>query len=620
MKNIESRIKTQPPEAHQKLTNEYSNGLFATSNTLVIFVKRPLQLLTTLGCCWLMACSSPLPEPAPGRHLGNEFSKPEPGRIPEPVVNSLSFPPPTENRREPLFSVTVNNVPAADLLFVLARDARLNLDIHPGIAGTVTLNAVNQSVPQLLTRIARQVDLRYELNGQNLVVMPDTPFLQHYPVDYVNVARQVSSAISTNTQIPTGIGNAGQNAGTPAGSSNISNTRIENTSRNHFWESLERNLKDLLRETDKLLPDGSSETVVEQSATQSATGAAALPHAGGQKAAQAMATALQNNPNPSSSSQSVGNSVVRRNTFREAASIIVNPEGGIVSVRATQRQHERVQEFLDRIAEASRRQVMIEATIIEVTLNDGYQQGINWRQLAGQGVFEYIGNPLANTVNLAYRRDGNPEALISLLETFGTAKVISSPRISVVNNQTALLKVVENYVYFNVKADITSTANVGSNTVYTTTPQSVSVGLIVSVTPQISSSDMILLNVRPTITSVAREVADPNPELARYGIRNNVPVIRTREIESILRIASGHTAVLGGLMQDQIDQQTQRLPGLGTLPLAGEVFSNRQNSNRKSELVILLRPLVVRAGMQVSSSAFANAGQSQSRENPWQKD
>ena len=222
---------------------------------------------------------------------------------------------------------------------------------------------------------------------------------------------------------------------------------------------------------------------------------------------------------------------------------------------------------------------MIEATIVEVTLKDGYQQGINWTQLAGGGTLNFIGDALTkNAYNLSYDKGGNPDALISLLENFGSTKVLSSPRLSVLNNQTALLKVVENYVYFNVKADTTTTANVGTTTTYSTTPQSVSVGLVVSVTPQISDSDAVTLNVRPTIPSVAREVPDPNPDLKKNSISNLVPVIRTREIESMMRIASGNIAILGGLMEDKIDYQNQRVPLLGQIPLAGELLNNRNNA------------------------------------------
>jgi MSHA type pilus biogenesis protein MshL len=549
----------------------------------------------------LAACTAPSPrEPLKG-HLNTDTPAPvaKTGSIPAPVQQTLALPKPQAARKAETYSVVVNNVPVSDLLFALARDAKVNVDIHPGITGTVTLNAIDQTLPQLLTRIAKQVDMRFELDGPNLAVMPDSPFLKHYKVDYVNMARNVTGTVSTNTQIATGTPSSGgaQGAGgsTGANTGNISNTRIDNTSRNQFWESLEKNIKDLLRETDKILPEGSSETVVEQTSAQTASGAAALPQGIGQRAAQAVANALQTNPSPNSTSQAVGNSVVRRNTFREAASVIINAESGVITVRATQRQHDRIQEFIDRVINSARRQVLIEATIVEVTLNDGYQQGINWTQLASGGTLNFIGDSLTkNAINLSYTKNGHPDALVTMLNTFGTTKVLSSPRLSVMNNQTALLKVVENYVYFSVKADTTTTANVGTTTAYTTTPQSVSVGLVVSVTPQISDSDAVTLNVRPTITSVAREVLDPNPDLRKNDISNLVPVIRTREIESVMRVASGNIAILGGLMEDKIDYQTKRVPLLGQIPLAGELVNNRNNAAQKTELVIFLRPVVIK--------------------------
>ena len=543
----------------------------------------------------IAACSAPTPrEPLKGHLNGDNAPTATAGSIPSPVQQTLALPKPRPTRKAETYSVVVNNVPVRDLLFALARDAKVNVDIHPGITGNVTLNAIDQTLPQLLTRIAKQVDMRYELDGPNLAVMPDSPFLKHYKVDYVNMARNVTGTVSANTQIATGTPGSAQTA-SPTGASggNISNTRIENSSKNQFWESLEKNIKDILRETDKVLPEGSSETSYEQNNEQTATGAAALPQTG-RRAAQAIANALQGNPTPSSASQGAATTLVRHSTFREAASVIVNAEGGIVTVRATQRQHDRIQEFVDRVVNSARRQVLIEATIVEVALSDGYQQGINWSKLTSGGLFTFSGDSLTkNAVNLTYT-NGDPTTAITMLNSFGTTKVLSSPRLSVMNNQTALLKVVENYVYFNVKADTTTTANFGATTTYTTTPQSVSVGLVVSVTPQIGEGDAITLNVRPTITSVAREVANPNPDLRKNNINNLVPVIRTKEIESVMRVASGNIAVLGGLMEDKVDYQTQRVPLVGQIPLIGEVANNRNNAAQKTELVILLRPIVIK--------------------------
>ena len=554
-------------------------------------------LCATTAVLVLGACSAPVPRDAGKGHLTTDTARPQPaGDIPAPVQQTLNLPPPRIQPKAETYSVVVNNVAVRDLLFALARDAKLNVDIHPGITGTVTLNAIDQTLPQLLSRISKQADLRFELDGPNLSVQPDTPFLKHYKVDYVNVARNVTGTVSTNTQISTGIpGAGGGSSSSGASGGNVSSTRIENTSKNQFWESLEKNIKDILRETDKLLPEGSSETTFEQANNENANGTAALPQAIG-RTAKAIAGALENASNATSSAQSTANTTVRRSTFREAASVIINAESGTVTVRATGRQHEKIQEFIDRVVNSASRQVMIEATIVEVALGDGYEQGIDWTRLIGGGKFGLSMSAL-NTAGTAANmtfKGATIDTGIRLLQSFGTTKVLSSPRLSVLNNQTALLKVVENYIYFTVKADTTATANVGSVTTFTTTPQTVPVGLVLSVTPQISDTDIVTLNVRPTITAVSKEIDDPNPELKKNNITNKVPAIRTREIESVMRVRSGEIAVLGGLMEDGVDYKNSRIPIIGQIPGIGEVFNNRNNSARKSELVIFLRPVVIK--------------------------
>lgn len=514
-------------------------------------------------------------------------------------ISPSAFPAPNRPhiKRNDRFSVTVDRIPVHDLLFILARDAELNLDLHDGISGTITLNAINQSLPAILSRIARQCDLRYELDDQQLVVMPDTPYLHHYALDYLNIARHVSGSIATNTQIATAP--PGMSSSGPASSANISNTRIENSSRHVFWDEIERSVRDLLQEADKPLPEGSSETLVEQQQIQSTTGLGTQPTAPRTRGRHSSTQAATTQTLPIASTQRQNDkSLIRRSTVREAIAVIANPEAGLLSVRATRRQHERVQDYVDLITRAVRRQVMIEASIVEVELADAYRQGIEWSRLRADRSGFSVSAPgssgsLSGVANLIVRQLDKPlnlVAAINLLEHFGSIRVLSSPRISVLNNQTALLKVVENYVYFNVKADTTSTANVGTSTTYTTTPQTVSVGLVMGVTPQISAAGEITLNIRPTITSVAREVRDPNPSLT---IENRVPVIRTREIESVMRLSTGEIAVLGGLMEDSLNLARDRVPVAGAIPGAGELLTRRENSARKSELVIFLRPIQI---------------------------
>lgn len=545
----------------------------------------------------IAACGGRSSLPDSQAHLQQAAVKSQQGSIPQ--ISPGAFPAPNRpaSKRHDTFSVTVDRIPVHDLLFILARDAELNLDLHEGVSGTITLNAIDQSLPAILSRIARQCDLRYDLDDKLLVVMPDTPYLHHYALDYLNIARQVSGSIATNTQIATAAPGAGSTG--PASSANISNTRIENNSRHAFWEEIEKSVRDLLQETDKPLPSGSSETSVEQQQSQSITGVGTQPVPSRARGRHIPTHAPGTQTVPIASTQRQdGKSLIRRSTVREAVAVIANPEAGLLSVRATRRQHERVQAYIDLITRAIRRQVMIEASIVEVELADAYRQGIEWSRLrddkSGFSV-SAPGNPgsIAGVANFIVRQLDKPlnlVAAINLLEHFGSIRVLSSPRISVLNNQTALLKVVENYVYFNVKADTTTTANVGTSTTYTTTPQTVSVGLVMGVTPQISANGEITLNIRPTITSVAREVRDPNPSLT---IENRVPVIRTREIESVMRLSTGEIAVLGGLMEDSLNLARDRVPLAGAIPGAGELLTRRENSARKSELVIFLRPVQI---------------------------
>ena len=399
------------------------------------------------------------------------------------------------------------------------------------------------------------------------------------------VTGTVSASTQINTSLPSGTSGSG-GAQASGGGSNVSSTSIQNSSKNQFWEQLEKNIQGILHETDKVFPEGSSETVIEQANSQTATGAAALPQGSGQRAAQVVASALQTNPAPGSSSHVTGNTLVRRSTFREAASVMMNPESGVVTVRATSRQHEKIQEFIDRVTVSSHRQVLIEATIVEVALGDGYQQGINWSRIVTDGVIGKsfaisqasinsnvgsVANPFTLTFKNQKDTDTTISSLVNVLQSFGTAKVLSSPRLSVMNNQTALLRVVENYTYFLVKSEIATTGGVGINNqnnqlkATTTTPQTVSVGLVMTVTPQVSENGTIILNVRPSISSITELKADPNPELKEAGVQNLVPQISTREIESVMRVNSGEIAVLGGLMKDSIDWKTGRVPLLSLI-------------------------------------------------------
>jgi general secretion pathway protein D len=556
---------------------------------------------TLLFCFTLSACGTKPVAPSTG-HLRD--TSPPGGSIPEPVQQSTSISPPKPTPKVETYSVTVYKVSVQSLLFALARDAKLNVDIHPDIQGEVTLNAINQTLPQILSRIAKQVDMRYELNGSTLTVTPDTPFLRNYKVDYVNIARTTSSTNNIATQISTGT-----EAGSTSGDNN-STTSVTNKTSNNFWETLVQNIKDILRETDKVIPGDSA---IDQAGAKAPTAAAS----------------------PTSAAQT-GTAPVRQSTFREAASVIANPENGVIAVRATGRQHEKIQEFLDMVLASSKRQVLIEATVVEVQLSDQYQQGINWQSLRNFTRDPTTGIPTYNngfnlgqtqtgsTLNssstsplpinitapnstpglfaLQYLKAGsvfgNIAATIQLLESFGKVKVLSSPKISVLNNQTALLKVVDTSVYFTITVNTTPATVAGTlpTSTYTSELHTVPIGFVMSVTPQIADTDEVTINVRPSISRIIGYVQDPNPALANSAVPvvSNVPIIQTREMESILKISSGQIAVMGGLMQDSINNTKDSIPGINRIPLIGSLFSNRNEKTNKTELVIFMKPVVVK--------------------------
>ena len=339
--------------------------------------SRNIVYLCAIGVM-LSSCGTKPIKPA-AQHIQQPAIPPESqSSIPQPVKDSVVLPPPKPAGKVATYSVVVTNVPAQQILFALARDAKINLDIQSGIQGTVTVNAINQTLPQILDRISRQVDMRYEINNGTLTVMPDTPYLHSYKIDYVNMDRDSDGSISNSSMV--GSSTAGSTAGASAsGGNNNSSLTIKNNSKNHFWETLTQNIKDILHETDKILPAGSSETSVEQVRSASSTGTGVQPPGGSKKSAPK--GGIENSPNPVSVEEG-GMTITKRSTFREAASVIANPEAGIITVRATGKQHEKIQQFIDQIMTSARRQVLIEATIVEVRLSDNYQQGIDWSVLA----------------------------------------------------------------------------------------------------------------------------------------------------------------------------------------------------------------------------------------------
>jgi general secretion pathway protein D len=335
---------------------------------------------------------------------------------------------------------------------------------------------------------------------------------------------------------------------------------------------------------------------------------------GGNASANKSGGATDNTP------KTVEEMVVQAKSF-----VTLNKQAGIVSVFANSRQHKLIRNYLDHIRNSISTQVLIEAKVVEVTLADAFKTGINWRSLTQNNLnfaaplgisstsatgattttLPTIGPPFSafttattGALTLGYlNQDIN--ALVSLIKEFGTVRTLSSPRLTVLNNQTAVLKVAENEVYFNTTIQ-TTTSTTGTTTNYTSTMHTVPIGLVMTVQPQVNlDNDDITLGLRPTISRIARRVNDPAVDLtsaaAGASITSAVPVVEVREMDSVVTIPTGRTIIMGGLMQERIQKDSSGIPGASDIPLLGNLFKAQSDSIAVTELVVFIRATVIKA-------------------------
>lgn len=445
---------------------------------------------------------------------------------------------------EATFSLEAFDTSLSALLFSLAVDAGFQLQVNGLLNTRVTINAIDQPLGSIMRSIALQSNIAWQIRDNTLLVWAGDSYSNTYSIDYLNIQRRTESSVGLATQVGT------INALDAAGGSiaNSSRTLVENTSEHHFWVALQDDLSGIVN--------------------QSQSGESGL------------------------------------------GQFSINKEAGLITVHAQPGVHNNVQRYLDSLQKSSQRQVLIEATVVEVALSDRFDAGVDWQLLANgvSGISAaqvLIGAPLvsAETIDrqsapaglvsfVQQGSNGDLSATLSLLEQFGDVRILSKPRIIALNNQSSVLKVVDNRVYFTVNVQRRQTEE-DDEIVTETEIHTVPVGLVMNVTPQISEHGMVMLNVRPTLSRILGFVNDPNPELALADISNGVPEIQVREMETMLRVRSGSVAIIGGLMQETQSENDTRLPGLGKLPGIGRLFSKQNRESRQTELLIVLRPTVL---------------------------
>lgn len=441
-----------------------------------------------------------------------------------------------------------------EVFLTLARQAGVDLQLDPNISNPpIVFSAKKRPFIEVVRDICELTNLRYKLSSNSIRIEVDTPYPSNYSVQFLNLARTAENRISIGTDVFSSLKEHKSSA------DNGSNSSIVGKGSNDFWAELDENLKIIL------------------------------------------SVSIDSKDHPPS----------------HQVSYSLHRQGGLISVYGSSRHHKLVEEYLQNLRQSVSTQVLIEAKVVEVSLKDQYKSGINWQKLAngsfnadmGLGDLAQKGSfldPISSQRDmLSIGLQGKTfSVLLKEIEEFGSSRTLSSPRLTVMNNQTAILKVAQNQVYFRLNYDkqLNMVANRESINV-SSDIQTVPIGLVMFVQPSIDSETQdIILSLRPTISRLTHSVSDPAVDIAFANAKTQsavqpkpslIPVVEVREIDSILRLQSGEIAVLGGLMEARSTNGTAKLPFIGDLPFVGQLFTAVSDGHEIVELVIFLRATIL---------------------------
>ena len=529
----------------------------------------------------------PLPPQGPGETPDFQpmLSTPEELRLPSPLV-----------------TVSVNQtVSLRELLFELTDQAGIDVELDPQIRGSVIFTARERPFDEVVNRICEMAGLRYNFKNNVLRVELDRPYVKNYSVDYINVERTGSSDLSTSISLSTG------GEGSISGGSS---SEVSNSFDGDLWGELDQNLEQILTSSDTYT---SLATMADPMATasnpfaaQSQPGANAPPPLPGSPQVNQMPPAV-------APTLSVMTPMAEPLIPNAPATYSISPQSGIVSVFASERQHKMVAKFLDDFRRRATTLVLIEAKVLQVDLTDEFAAGIDWSRMNLTGVMNFdstftspgILPEAVGSFTAAFNPGNDFQAGIDLISRFGTVRALSSPRVTVLNNQPAIVNMSQNNIYFSfdVESELDEDTNertISVDSEQKSTPEGVLLAVVPTANPETGE---IYLAVRPTVSKITSFISDPtigfsltaigiDPTLA--GVPDNqIPEVSVQEIDSILRLQSGQMIVMGGLMKDSNIQEQEGVPVLGDLPLVGSLFRNHSDSVQKSELVIFIRASIV---------------------------
>ncbi|MGF1859363.1 pilus (MSHA type) biogenesis protein MshL [Photobacterium profundum] len=464
---------------------------------------------------------------------------------------------------EKRFRVSARNVEARTFFGSLVKGTQLNMVIHPNVQGRISLTLRDVTLDEVLDVVSDIYGYSATRKGNIIQIFPATLRTESIPVDYLQLKRRGISLTSITTGSITNSDSGSSSSNSSSNNSNSSNSN--NSSSNSDSGSSGNN--------SSTATGGTTIETTSESDFWSQL----------EKAVQAM----------------IGSG--------EGRTIVVSPQASLISVRAYPNELREVKEFLGVSKKRLKRQVVLETKIMEVTLSDGYQQGVNWSNITssiggtdiifgrtgpaalpgGDAISSLLGGQTNVTIS-----DGNFEAVLSFLETQGDLNVLSSPRVTAANNQKAVIKVGgDQYFVTDISGGEVSGDNSTSAPDIELTP--FFSGISLDVTPQIDDEGGVLLHVHPTVVEVVNETKDIDLG-ATFGVYK-LPLAKSsiRESDSVIFARSGDVVVIGGLMKSAINDQVSKVPFLGDIPGLGHLFRNVNKVQSKTELVILLKPTVV---------------------------
>lgn len=515
---------------------------------------------------------------------------------------------------QPLVSITVNqDVSIRDIFYELAKQAEVDLELDPTITGSVIFTAYNRPFDQVVERISDMAGLRYTYKAGVLRVERDTPYLKTYTLDYLSMKRDFTSKISSNTSASAGAQAIG---GQAAGGDNGSTSTITSTSQSDFWNELATNLTQIIGTTNRQVNLTDQSAPLTTPTAIPAVSADQLAAVGGTAPAAAVTPPTPAAPpvaglaNPTGT-QSSADAAAGQSGAQGTNVTLANPyfsfnkQAGLLNVFATDKQHREVAGYLSKLRRTTMAQVLVEAKVFEVELNDEYATGIDWSAISGgEDVSfgssfsrpEFALNPIDPLTGATFvYNSGDFNFAIDLISRFGTVRTLSSPRLTVMNNQTAVLNVSENRVFFELTVNNTiGNANTAARVDVQSEIKTVPEGVIIAVHPTIDTdTNQILMNLRPSITRIVGQVNDPAASAIAGAPDNFIPELSVRELDSVVRMNSGETIVMGGLMQDRASSERQAVPVLGDVPVFGNLFRNKRDGIKKTEMVIFIRARVL---------------------------